>query len=186
MGKCWSRHTSAQTLIMTAFHSKTWMQSLLRAQRVPMATAMNYRQGRIGATAMQGLSAGWVVHRQDDDTIDVCLVDFDWSGKVGEARYPGFLNPQLPWHPGVHANKLLKQKHDTHVLHKSIEALQVGRESLPFWPSSWLPGGHARTAVLGRKGVLPFANSGLPAPCWLCWRHLHVRMLHAVSLQPWS
>ena len=25
------------------------------------------------------------------------LIDFDWSGLVGEARYPPFLNPRIPW-----------------------------------------------------------------------------------------
>jgi len=31
------------------------------------------------------------------------FIDFDWAGMVGKARYPPFLNPQIPWPEGAKA-----------------------------------------------------------------------------------
>ena len=44
------------------------------------------------------------------------LVDFDWSGKVDEARY-SLLNPGISaWHQDAVAFGLIKKEHDLHML----------------------------------------------------------------------
>jgi RIO-like serine/threonine protein kinase len=40
---------------------------------------------------------------------EVKILDFDWAGPVGEARYPWFMNPNIPWHPDVHPNELIHE-----------------------------------------------------------------------------
>jgi hypothetical protein len=47
------------------------------------------------------------------DCQKVMLVDFDWSGKLGVARYPaGGVNPEHAWPDGVEANGLIEIAHD--------------------------------------------------------------------------
>jgi len=48
------------------------------------------------------------------------LVDFDWSGKEGEATYPQFLNTKIPWHPDVKRLGPIRCEHDTYLLDKSF------------------------------------------------------------------
>ena len=49
---------------------------------------------------------------------DIMLIDFDWSGKYREARYPVYLNPELPWPNGVAPNALIDKEHDINWLNK--------------------------------------------------------------------
>ena len=43
----------------------------------------------------------------------VVLVDFDWSGKRGTARYPSdILLEKGAWHPGVQRGGLVEKAHD--------------------------------------------------------------------------
>ena len=46
----------------------------------------------------------------------VMLVDFDWCGKEGEARYPSdiLLQGRSSWHDGVERGGLIKRKHDAY------------------------------------------------------------------------
>ena len=37
--------------------------------------------------------------RMTKDEPVLSVIDFDWSGTVGDARYPPFLNPEVPWPP---------------------------------------------------------------------------------------
>jgi hypothetical protein len=47
----------------------------------------------------------------------ICLIDFDWSGKEGNARYPGFMNHQdVQWPAGASDNLPLQKAHDLHFL----------------------------------------------------------------------
>jgi serine/threonine protein kinase len=45
---------------------------------------------------------------------EVRLVDFDWSGRHGEATYPVIPNPVLEWHPDVARGKVMLAGHDIH------------------------------------------------------------------------
>lgn len=48
-----------------------------------------------------------------DDYQKVMLIDFDWSGKQGVARYPaGGVNQEHAWPAGVEANGLIEKEHD--------------------------------------------------------------------------
>ncbi|RVD82678.1 uncharacterized protein DFL_007096 [Arthrobotrys flagrans] len=48
-----------------------------------------------------------------DDYQKVLLIDFDWSGKQGVARYPaGGVNREHAWPTGVEANGLIEKEHD--------------------------------------------------------------------------
>jgi hypothetical protein len=44
----------------------------------------------------------------------VMLIDFDWSGPAGKARWPPFRNPDLPW-PGE-TGDIITKEHDLHML----------------------------------------------------------------------
>ncbi|CAG8556217.1 5111_t:CDS:2, partial [Paraglomus brasilianum] len=52
------------------------------------------------------------------------LVDFDWSGKEGEATYPQFLNTKIPWHPDVKRLGPIWCEHDTYLLEESFRKLE--------------------------------------------------------------
>ncbi|KAG8987238.1 hypothetical protein FRB90_003520 [Tulasnella sp. 427] len=53
---------------------------------------------------------------EDGETVSVRLIDFDWAGKIGEARYPLLINPVIgpgSYRPsGVEGGELIKTKHD--------------------------------------------------------------------------
>ena len=48
----------------------------------------------------------------------VLLVDFDWSGKEGETRYPLNLNTKIVWAQGVEPGAVILKKHDEEMLEK--------------------------------------------------------------------
>lgn len=49
----------------------------------------------------------------EGDELRVAIIDFDWSGKAGEARYPYLLNQTtLAWPDGAYAGALITTAHD--------------------------------------------------------------------------
>jgi hypothetical protein len=52
------------------------------------------------------------------------LVDFDWSGPVGDARYPPTLNKDIRWARGVGAAHMIEKQHDLEML----ERLRLGTD----------------------------------------------------------
>lgn len=52
-------------------------------------------------------------------TRDGCvkIIDFDWRGDAGKARYPSSINmgAGVRWHPGVTRGGLIKKEHDQHM-----------------------------------------------------------------------
>jgi len=44
------------------------------------------------------------------------IIDFDWAGMLGEAKYPPFLNQEINWHPDVGFGKKIKKEHDLHLI----------------------------------------------------------------------
>ncbi|RPD55562.1 hypothetical protein L227DRAFT_554699 [Lentinus tigrinus ALCF2SS1-6] len=76
-------------------------------------------------TAVATLHAhGWVFGDVREGNIflpedSVQLIDFDWCGKEGEARYPDDINlKSIEWHEGVSRGGLIKKEHDEYVLKK--------------------------------------------------------------------
>eukprot|EP00197_Chlamydomonas_leiostraca_P010975 CAMPEP_0202884864 /NCGR_PEP_ID=MMETSP1391-20130828/41369_1 /ASSEMBLY_ACC=CAM_ASM_000867 /TAXON_ID=1034604 /ORGANISM="Chlamydomonas leiostraca, Strain SAG 11-49" /LENGTH=701 /DNA_ID=CAMNT_0049568097 /DNA_START=242 /DNA_END=2347 /DNA_ORIENTATION=+ len=61
----------------------------------------------------------------------VALIDFDWAGVEGSARYPPFLHPAVPWPPGVGAGALIQQVHDRQLLEASLRG-EVGARMWPW------------------------------------------------------
>lgn len=57
----------------------------------------------------------------------VRFVDFEWSGRRGEATYPACLNPEIPWPAGVGYGKQLQFTHDLELL--AATARQAGAGS---------------------------------------------------------
>jgi hypothetical protein len=54
----------------------------------------------------------------EQDGSGFMLLDFDWAGKIGEAKYPMnvYAGPDL-WRPdGVHDGELIKAEHDLQML----------------------------------------------------------------------
>ncbi|KAH9941231.1 uncharacterized protein BXZ73DRAFT_98445 [Epithele typhae] len=68
---------------------------------------------------------------QDDGR--VMLVDFDWCGKCGDAKYPLDINldPRIPWNTEVRPGALIKKDHDLYMLqrlHNEVEILPSTRQ----------------------------------------------------------
>ncbi|KZT67581.1 hypothetical protein DAEQUDRAFT_729022, partial [Daedalea quercina L-15889] len=57
----------------------------------------------------------------------VKLIDFDWSGRVGEVRYPHDIamdegiKKLYGWHPEVHGRGLIAKEHDTHMIERLVQ-----------------------------------------------------------------
>ncbi|KAI0739156.1 hypothetical protein C8Q80DRAFT_1204517 [Daedaleopsis nitida] len=51
-----------------------------------------------------------VLYEEDDNNVK--LIDFDWGGKEGAARYPKDLSPAVKWPPGAEAGGLVTRAHD--------------------------------------------------------------------------
>ena len=50
----------------------------------------------------------------------MCILDFDYAGRKGEATYPYFLSKTIPWHNEVKGGGLIKDYHDIYLLEKSM------------------------------------------------------------------
>jgi len=46
------------------------------------------------------------------------LVDFDWAGRVGKAKYPPMLNSQIEWANGVESATEIQKAHDQNMFKK--------------------------------------------------------------------
>ncbi len=57
----------------------------------------------------------------------VRFVDFEWAGREGQATYPAFLNPDIPWPDGVGYRKQLQRAHDTQLLAASTAGHAAGK-----------------------------------------------------------
>ena len=55
----------------------------------------------------------------------VKLVDFDWCGKEGMAKYPSILNPDCAWPEGVKPCGLLSKSHDLYWLENLRKSLNI-------------------------------------------------------------
>jgi len=62
------------------------------------------------------LRDGNIMVKYEDGEADIKIVDFDWAGKEGEAKYPESLNPTIDWHPDAGWHKLIKKEHDKHLV----------------------------------------------------------------------
>lgn len=60
------------------------------------------------------------------DDGDMNLIDFDWCGKEGEARYPSDINlgDGLPWDHRVACGGLIKKEHDEHMYSRFVGSNQ--------------------------------------------------------------
>jgi tRNA A-37 threonylcarbamoyl transferase component Bud32 len=56
----------------------------------------------------------------------VWIIDFDWSGTCGVARYPfGMNHVDIKWPEGASDGELLQQKHDSYFLQSFEEKIMV-------------------------------------------------------------
>ncbi|KAJ7452021.1 hypothetical protein FB451DRAFT_1374222 [Mycena latifolia] len=53
---------------------------------------------------------------------EVKLIDFDWAGKEGHAKYPIHLAHNIDWPPGVTAMGKMEKEHDIHMLKSLIDS----------------------------------------------------------------
>ena len=53
------------------------------------------------------------------------FVDFDWAGKVGDARYPVMMNPEVNWHLNAFLGKLILPEHDHYLLESEFEGAET-------------------------------------------------------------
>lgn len=47
-----------------------------------------------------------------DKALRIRVIDFDWAGKEGVARYPNDLSPDIPWPAGAKPGALISREHD--------------------------------------------------------------------------
>lgn len=65
---------------------------------------------------------------------DVKFIDFDWSGKVGEAEYPESLNQFVNWHQDAGFHKKIYPSHDLHLVNWVLAgSKQVNCHNLCAW-----------------------------------------------------
>jgi serine/threonine protein kinase len=50
----------------------------------------------------------------------VKLIDFNWAGEEGQAKYPSLISPGIPWPEGVKALAVMRKKHDLDMLMRLI------------------------------------------------------------------
>ena len=50
----------------------------------------------------------------------VKLIDFDWAGEEGRAKYPSLISPEIAWPEGVKALAVMRTEHDLDMLSKLI------------------------------------------------------------------
>ena len=62
-----------------------------------------------------------VCRSKENDQPEVRFIDFDSSGREGEALYPGFRNPRVPSPPGVASHLRMMCSHDAELLQACIE-----------------------------------------------------------------
>lgn len=49
------------------------------------------------------------------DSGNICILDYEWAGKVGQVRYPFYMNHQhIEWPTGASDGELITKDHDTH------------------------------------------------------------------------
>ncbi|CAG8570188.1 19_t:CDS:2, partial [Racocetra persica] len=62
-----------------------------------------------------------LVRQLEDNEFDVKLIDFDWSGKVGSARYSPFMNHEdIQWPDGAEDFKPVTKNHDLFMLEQTF------------------------------------------------------------------
>ena len=62
-----------------------------------------------------------MVRIKDNAVMDLKLIDMDWAGIVGTARYPSLLNTKtIIWPQGVGPGQLLQQAHDLELLQLQV------------------------------------------------------------------
>ena len=55
--------------------------------------------------------------------LEIKVIDFDWSGDLGVAKYPEVMNPTIPW-PG-RSRELIGESHDEALLTNTLERLRI-------------------------------------------------------------
>ncbi|PCH44003.1 hypothetical protein WOLCODRAFT_154047 [Wolfiporia cocos MD-104 SS10] len=59
-----------------------------------------------------------MVVKREDGKHGAMLIDFDWCGEHGEARYPVRLNREIDWHSEVVCGGIIAEEHDAYMLSK--------------------------------------------------------------------
>jgi len=58
------------------------------------------------------------------DSGKVILIDYDWAGLAGTARYPSFLNPRTAYPEGVGPRKKITKEHDQWMLEELRRSME--------------------------------------------------------------
>ena len=51
---------------------------------------------------------------------EVKLIDFNWSGEEGQAKYPLLISPEIAWPEGVRALAVMRREYDLEMLSRLI------------------------------------------------------------------
>ncbi|RHZ77748.1 hypothetical protein Glove_173g76 [Diversispora epigaea] len=67
-----------------------------------------------------------LIRKLEDNDFDVKLIDFEWSGKVGIARYSNFMNHiGIQWPNGAEDGKLVTKDHDLVMLNHTFQICRI-------------------------------------------------------------
>ena len=55
-----------------------------------------------------------ILIKRENDRLRALLIDFEWVGEAGQARYPPILNDsgEIAWAEGVRPHGLMRKQHD--------------------------------------------------------------------------
>ncbi|CAJ0848803.1 6073_t:CDS:2 [Entrophospora sp. SA101] len=57
------------------------------------------------------------------DEYELRIVDFDWSGRDSNVKYPLLINSEVSWHQGVTGGAPIKKEHDIQLLKNGFKSL---------------------------------------------------------------
>lgn len=90
------------------------------------------------------------------------LLDFDWAGRLGVARYPFFLNRQLEWHANVIDGGLLAPEHDTW----RLDLYQLDKDAWDYLPTSDDEDEEGEVDEVDEELEQPMAQLSVAGPGW--------------------
>jgi len=99
---------------------KTFAEAKRGMNEETLATVRSMVERAIGALHANGLVFGDLRSPNVMITKDgkVKLIDFNWAGVEGQAKYPSLISKEIVWSAGVKARAVINRQHDLDMLHK--------------------------------------------------------------------
>jgi hypothetical protein len=68
-----------------------------------------------------------ILVKKENDRLRALLIDFEWVGEAGQARYPPLLNDsgEIAWAEGVHPHGLMRKQHDLDMINSLNHSVKM-------------------------------------------------------------